>query len=227
MACSWTPSRSGSRWSARSWPGSAEPGGTRTRPSLSAAQLVKSVGYMLAMAALPAAPATVARWLVDGMVTRLTGRRPADAARRPRAARRGGLGRNPVRPGHVVRAANHGCGHSGRSGIAFGATVCAADVSAAKPDPEPYLLASKLLGADPRRCVVLEDSPNGVAAAEAAGCRGGRRAQRGADPGSGRAGWSRPRWTRSISPRCARPCPPGSRRLRACLRALARRRDGP
>jgi beta-phosphoglucomutase-like phosphatase (HAD superfamily) len=40
-----------------------------------------------------------------------------------------------------------------------------------KPDPEPYLLAAKLLGADPARSIALEDSPNGVASAEAAGCR--------------------------------------------------------
>jgi beta-phosphoglucomutase-like phosphatase (HAD superfamily) len=53
----------------------------------------------------------------------------------------------------------------------FHATVCAADVSRTKPDPEPYLLAARLLGADPARCVVLEDAPNGIAAAEAAGCR--------------------------------------------------------
>ena len=41
----------------------------------------------------------------------------------------------------------------------------------AKPDPEGYLLAAAKLGADPRRCIALEDSPNGVAAAEAAGYR--------------------------------------------------------
>jgi beta-phosphoglucomutase-like phosphatase (HAD superfamily) len=49
--------------------------------------------------------------------------------------------------------------------------VCADDVTRSKPDPEPYLLASSLLGADPRACVALEDSPNGAASAEAAGCR--------------------------------------------------------
>jgi beta-phosphoglucomutase-like phosphatase (HAD superfamily) len=53
----------------------------------------------------------------------------------------------------------------------FDALVCAEDVAATKPDPEPYLLAAKLLGADPGRCFALEDSPNGVASAEAAGCR--------------------------------------------------------
>jgi len=50
-------------------------------------------------------------------------------------------------------------------------TVCGEDVTATKPDPEPYLLAVKLLDVDPAGCVVLEDSPNGVASATAAGCR--------------------------------------------------------
>ncbi len=58
-----------------------------------------------------------------------------------------------------------------RTGMRFDALVCAEDVSVTKPDPEPYLLAAKLLGADPGRCFALEDSPNGVASAEAAGCR--------------------------------------------------------
>jgi beta-phosphoglucomutase-like phosphatase (HAD superfamily) len=49
--------------------------------------------------------------------------------------------------------------------------VCAEDVSAPKPDPEPYQLASKLLGVEPGRCFALEDSPNGVTSAHAAGCR--------------------------------------------------------
>jgi HAD superfamily hydrolase (TIGR01509 family) len=55
-------------------------------------------------------------------------------------------------------------------GIRFPATVCAADVTRKKPDPEPYLRAAALLGAEPGRCVALEDSPPGLAAAHAAGC---------------------------------------------------------
>ena len=54
--------------------------------------------------------------------------------------------------------------------VTFPVTVCGDDVSHSKPDPEPYLLAAAKVGADPRQCVALEDSPNGVAAAEAAGC---------------------------------------------------------
>jgi mannitol-1-/sugar-/sorbitol-6-phosphatase len=50
--------------------------------------------------------------------------------------------------------------------------VTADDVRRGKPDPEPYLLAARLLGVtDPSRCVVLEDAPAGLAAAAAAGMR--------------------------------------------------------
>ncbi|KWX01314.1 HAD family phosphatase [Carbonactinospora thermoautotrophica] len=52
----------------------------------------------------------------------------------------------------------------------FVVTVAGDEVARAKPHPEPYLTAAARLGVDPARCVVLEDSPPGVAAAEAAGC---------------------------------------------------------
>jgi len=57
------------------------------------------------------------------------------------------------------------------TGMRFDVLVCADDVTATKPDPEPYLLAAKLTGVHPADCFALEDSPNGVASAEAAGCR--------------------------------------------------------
>ncbi|WP_395105955.1 HAD-IA family hydrolase [Actinomadura sp. SCN-SB] len=47
--------------------------------------------------------------------------------------------------------------------------VTASDVEAGKPDPSGYLLAARRLGADPRHCVVVEDSPAGVRAGRAAG----------------------------------------------------------
>ncbi len=52
----------------------------------------------------------------------------------------------------------------------FDAIVTGDDVERAKPDPEPYRLAARRLGADPVACVVLEDSPAGVASGLAAGC---------------------------------------------------------
>ena len=52
----------------------------------------------------------------------------------------------------------------------FDLTVAGDEVRRGKPDPEPYLTAASQLGVDPRRCVVLEDSPSGIAAGTAAGC---------------------------------------------------------
>lgn len=47
--------------------------------------------------------------------------------------------------------------------------VTAEDVRAGKPDPEGYQQAARRLGADPRRCLVVEDAEAGVAAGRAAG----------------------------------------------------------
>ena len=50
------------------------------------------------------------------------------------------------------------------------AVVTGDEVVRGKPHPEPYLVAAALVGADPRRCVAIEDSRTGLASAEAAGC---------------------------------------------------------
>ncbi|RKW69954.1 HAD-IA family hydrolase [Galactobacter caseinivorans] len=49
--------------------------------------------------------------------------------------------------------------------------VTADMVSQGKPAPEGYLLGAQRLGADPARCLVVEDAPAGLAAARAAGMR--------------------------------------------------------
>lgn len=130
-----------------------------------------TVGYLLGKGTKQPEPAVVARWLTEEMVGLLR-TRPL-----------------PVMPGVAelvaeVRAAGlpHALVTSSEPAIveavtarlptgSFPVIVCAADVSVAKPDPEGYLLAAARLGADPRYCIALEDSPNGVAAAEAAGYR--------------------------------------------------------
>lgn len=130
-----------------------------------------TVGYLLSKAATPAEPAAVAAWLVAEMVGLLSAR-PL-----------------PVLPGTLdllaeVRSAGlpHGLVTSsepeivsavlGRLGAGtFPVVVCAADVAHAKPDPEGYLLAAARLGAEPGSCIALEDSRNGVTAAETAGYR--------------------------------------------------------
>ena len=53
---------------------------------------------------------------------------------------------------------------------AFAAVITGDQVADGKPHPEAYLTAARRLGVDPRRCVAIEDSPTGVASAEAAGC---------------------------------------------------------
>ncbi len=53
----------------------------------------------------------------------------------------------------------------------FPVIVAADDVTECKPAPEPYLKAAAGLGADPTRCVAIEDSPAGLSAAKAAGMR--------------------------------------------------------
>jgi beta-phosphoglucomutase-like phosphatase (HAD superfamily) len=60
--------------------------------------------------------------------------------------------------------------HSGLDDV-FAVTVSGDDVERGKPAPDPYLLAAEGLGVYPATCVVIEDSPTGVAAALAAGCR--------------------------------------------------------
>lgn len=51
----------------------------------------------------------------------------------------------------------------------FHAVVCAGEHMPAKPDPAVYLNALEWLGARPEEAVAIEDSPNGIAAAHAAG----------------------------------------------------------
>lgn len=53
---------------------------------------------------------------------------------------------------------------------AFAHVVTFDDVAAPKPAPDPYLLAARLMGLDPSRCLVFEDSETGAEAAHRAGC---------------------------------------------------------
>ena len=51
----------------------------------------------------------------------------------------------------------------------FDKIISAAMVEKGKPMPDVYLYAAKELGSDPKDCVALEDSPNGVNSAASAG----------------------------------------------------------
>ena len=49
--------------------------------------------------------------------------------------------------------------------------VTAEDVTAGKPDPQPYLTGAARLGLPPADLLVLEDSVSGITAGQAAGCQ--------------------------------------------------------
>jgi HAD superfamily hydrolase (TIGR01509 family) len=143
--------------------------GERDQAALVGGSLDKSLDYLLAKATRPASRRTVGRWMVDGMVELLSSREvpvmPGARQLLAQVAAAGvpyGLVTSSERP--VMEAV------LARLEITFPVTVCGDDVSHSKPDPEPYLLAAAKLGAEPGGCVAIEDSPNGVAAAEAAGC---------------------------------------------------------
>jgi beta-phosphoglucomutase family hydrolase len=53
----------------------------------------------------------------------------------------------------------------------FDYIISGRDVAESKPSPQIYLLAAEKLGAEPKDCVVIEDSPFGVKAAKAAGMK--------------------------------------------------------
>ncbi len=59
----------------------------------------------------------------------------------------------------------------GLAGIFDGRVFAVEDVVAPKPAPDLYLAAAAACGADPRHCVVVEDSVVGTRAGRAAGCR--------------------------------------------------------
>jgi beta-phosphoglucomutase-like phosphatase (HAD superfamily) len=145
----------------------------------------------------PPAAGTVARWMVDGMIARIAANGVTllpGAAELLAEVAAAGLPCALVTSSHravmdaVLAEINSaiaqatGSTQASRGGAIshagvhsafdtfFHTTVCAEDVTNLKPDPEPYLLAAVRLRADPARCVVLEDAPTGVAAAQAAGC---------------------------------------------------------
>jgi HAD superfamily hydrolase (TIGR01509 family) len=132
--------------------------------------LPTTVAYMLKVTGASAPPEKVAAWMLEGMTRRLAEGvelmpGAADLLTEVRAS--------GVPMGLVTSSAkvitDLVLDAIGRE--RFDTVVTGDDVTRTKPDPEPYLSAARLLGVDPSRCAVLEDSPNGVTAATAAGCR--------------------------------------------------------
>jgi HAD superfamily hydrolase (TIGR01509 family) len=134
--------------------------------------LHRSVGYLLSRGSGSASEEQVADWLIGGMAELLAER---EVAAMPGAIELYSQVRSAGIPHALVTSSERVIMDAVLASLAsrdvtFAVTVCGADVRRTKPDPEPYQRAAALLGAEPRSCVALEDSPAGVAAAEAAGC---------------------------------------------------------
>lgn len=128
-----------------------------------------AAAYMLELTGADASPEEVARRMVDGMAERLGAYVPMMPGAKELLGeiRAAGVAAALVSSSHrrLIEPVLDAIGRE-----YFALSVAGDEVSRTKPDPEPYLTAAARLGADPGRCVVLEDSPNGVAAGEAAGC---------------------------------------------------------
>ena len=143
--------------------------GEADQQALIGGSLDRTVSRLLAKAAAPASREDVARWLVAEMAALIGARGlQLQPGAGPLLA---GLDAAGV-PYALVTASSRAIMEAVLTvtGLSFEVTVCGEDVRRAKPDPEPYLLAAAGLGVPPAGCVVLEDSPTGVAAARAAGC---------------------------------------------------------
>ena len=128
-----------------------------------------SASYIASVGGVPLPPAEIVELLLDGVVARVRERVPWRAGALELLADLRTVGV----PAAVVTMSYRRLADAVLAAVPAGsvaAVVAGDEVREGKPHPEPYLVAADRLGADPRRCVALEDSPTGVASAEAAGC---------------------------------------------------------
>jgi HAD superfamily hydrolase (TIGR01509 family) len=143
--------------------------GPEHQETLVGGSLDRTVAYMLAMAGPVTSPDEVGRRLLDGMAERLS----ANVPMMPGAKELLDQVREAGVPSALVSSTHRALMECALDGIGrdrFTLTVAGDEVTHTKPHPEPYLTAARILQADPRSCVVLEDSPNGTASGAAAGC---------------------------------------------------------
>jgi HAD superfamily hydrolase (TIGR01509 family) len=126
--------------------------------------------YMHERIGLPEPPDEINRIVVERMVERYAAGPPwlpgaIDAVRRVAAQFVLGLASSSNR--ELIDLVLESGGIAG----CFRATASSEEVAAGKPAPDVYLEVARRLGADPRECVAVEDSHNGIRSAKAAGMR--------------------------------------------------------
>lgn len=150
----------------------AEHGGSWTHEdamALVGKPLLVSAGYLAAVGGVDLPPAAIVERLLDGVVARVRASIPWTPGAHELLAALAAAGV----PVALVTMSYRRLTEAVLEGVpdgTFGAVVTGDEVRESKPHPEPYLRAATLLGVDPERCVAVEDSPTGVASAEAAGC---------------------------------------------------------
>ncbi|WP_312888746.1 HAD family hydrolase [Nonomuraea rhodomycinica] len=119
---------------------------------------------------VPLPPEEIARQVVDAMAARYREAIPFMPAARAavrRLAERHTLGLASSSPRRLIDVVLDAAGLDD----CFAATVSTEEVPRGKPAPDGYLEAAARLGVDPRACVAVEDSSNGLRSAYAAGMR--------------------------------------------------------
>ncbi|GAA2307385.1 HAD family phosphatase [Nonomuraea roseoviolacea subsp. roseoviolacea] len=115
-------------------------------------------------------PEEIAKQVVDAMAERYREAIPFMPAAREtvrRLAERHTLGLASSSPRRLIDVVLDAAGLND----CFAATVSTEEVPRGKPAPDGYLEAASRLGVDPRACVAVEDSSNGLRSAHAAGMR--------------------------------------------------------
>jgi HAD superfamily hydrolase (TIGR01509 family) len=129
----------------------------------------RAVAYLLAVSGLDVPPSELERRINTGMVAQL--RDGVDL--RPGAKRLLAELDDAGVPCALVTASQRVIVDAVLPSIGahhFRFTLAGDEIANTKPHPDPYLTAARRLDAEPRTCVVVEDSPTGIASGEAAGC---------------------------------------------------------
>jgi HAD superfamily hydrolase (TIGR01509 family) len=153
-------------------------GGTWTREDQAhclGGPLERVTAYMAERTGAPHAPEVIGEQLLETMEALL---RSGDLEWRPGAlqllteCRSAGIPTALVSASHrrLLDAVSDAVSdHPGVPDPAFDVTVAGDEVDEGKPHPEPYLEAARRLGVPIASCVVIEDSPTGVASGQASG----------------------------------------------------------
>jgi HAD superfamily hydrolase (TIGR01509 family) len=139
-------------------------GATREMQGMSTPEWAR---FLVEKVGVPGTPEDVAKQVIAGVAERYREHLPLlpGAVAAVRAMSRWPLGVASSSPPELIEVVLTTAGLADL----FGATVSSEEVPHGKPAPDVYLAAAERLGADPARCLAVEDSSNGLRSAAEAG----------------------------------------------------------